>query len=107
MEIEFEKEYLEELYTDRKTSKKKYNTFPKKVVNKYQETIDKLRAATRIEDLFVINSLNYERLKGKKKHLESVRVDGKYRIEFQSRTEGEEPEIISICSIVEFSNHYD
>lgn len=107
MEIEFEKEHLKELYTEGKARKKKYNTFPKKVIEKYIVAINKLKGATRIEDLFVINSLNYERLKGKKKHLESVRVDGKYRIEFQSRIEGEEPEIITICSIVELCNHYD
>lgn len=66
MKIEFEKEYLYELYSEGNAKKKKYNIFPNKVITKYKETIDKLRAANRIEDLFVINSLNYERLKGKK-----------------------------------------
>jgi proteic killer suppression protein len=52
-------------------------------------------------------SLNYERLKGDKKDLESVRVNDKYRIEFRSRIEGTEPdEVVTICSIEELTNHY-
>ena len=41
-----------------------------------------------------------------KKGLESVRVNDKYRIEFISSIEGEEPDTITICEIVELSNHY-
>ena len=40
---------------------KKYR-FQKSVVAKYQKRIDTLMAATRIEDLFVFNSLNFEAL---------------------------------------------
>jgi proteic killer suppression protein len=50
--------------------------------------------------------LNYEKLSGDKKGLESVRVNDKYRIEFISSIEGEEPDTITICEIVELSNHY-
>jgi proteic killer suppression protein len=105
MEIVFEKDYLEELYTSGKAKGKKYR-FQKSVTDKYIQTIDKLRAADRIEDLFVLNSLNYEKLKGTKKGLESVRVDKKYRIEFKSSTEDNEEDSITICSIHELSNHY-
>lgn len=61
---------------------------------------------TQIEDLFGINGLNYEKLTGNKKGIESVRVNNQYRIEFRSRTEGEQPNMITICSIIELSNHY-
>lgn len=105
MKIAFEKEYLEQLYTKGKASGKKYR-FPKKVISKYKQTIDKLRAANRVEDLYPIKSLNYEKLIGDKKGLESVRVNQQYRIEFQSKIEGEEPDVITICSILELSNHY-
>jgi hypothetical protein len=47
-----------------------------------------------------------EKLSGDKKGLESVRVNDKYRIEFISSIEGEEPDTITICEIVELSNHY-
>ena len=76
------------------------------MINKYKQTIDKLRVANRIEDLFPFKSLNYEKLIGDKKGLESVSVNQQYRIEFVSVVEGEEPDTITICSIVELSNHY-
>ena len=74
--------------------------------SRYKNTIDKLRGVTRIEDLYVFKSLNYEKLIGDKKGLESVRVNQQYRIEFYSRQEGEDPNVITICSIIELSNHY-
>ncbi len=61
MVIEYEKDYLEELYNDGKCTNKKYR-FQKPVVIKYQKRIDTLMAATRLEDLFVFNSLNVEAL---------------------------------------------
>lgn len=105
MIIKFEKEYLEELYTSGKSKNKKH-TFQKSVIKKYVETINKLRPINRIEELFPLHSLNYERLTGKKKHLESVKVNDQYRIEFRTSIEGEVPNCITICSIVELSNHY-
>lgn len=105
MNIVFEKEYLEQLYTLGKAKSKKYR-YPKGVISKYKQTIDKLRVARRVEDLYPFKSLNYEKLIGDKKGLESVRVNQQYRIEFKSTVEGEEPDTITICSIVELSNHY-
>ena len=105
MKIVFKKDYLEQLYLEGKAKNKKYR-FQKGVINKYKQTIDKLRVANRIEDLFPFKSLNYEKLIGDKKGLESVSVNQQYRIEFVSVVEGEEPDTITICSIVELSNHY-
>lgn len=105
MEIIFEKDYLEQLYENGKAKNKKYR-FQNAVIKKYKNAIDKLRVANQIEDLFPIKSLNYEKLKGDKNGLESIRVDQKYRIEFISSIEGKEPNCITICSIVELSNHY-
>lgn len=52
-----------------------------------------------------INSLRYEKLKGNKYGLSSVRVSDKYRIEFEEQQiNGEES--ITICNIIELSNHY-
>jgi proteic killer suppression protein len=105
VEINFEKEYLQELYENGKTRSKKHR-FQPNVIKKYIQTIDKLRVAKNTEELYPIKSLNYERLTGDKKGLESVRVDGRYRIEFITTLEGEEPDSITICSIIELSNHY-
>ena len=49
--------------------------------------------------------LNYERLVGDKAGRSSIRVNDKYRIEFTVRQTQEEP-IITICNILELSNHY-
>lgn len=105
MKVIFDKEYLRELYEEKRARSKKHR-FQPNVVTKYIQTIDKLRAAKNTEELYPMRSLNYEKLKGDKLGLESVRVDGKYRIEFVTTIEGEEPESITICSIVELSNHY-
>ncbi|WP_299251314.1 type II toxin-antitoxin system RelE/ParE family toxin [uncultured Lacinutrix sp.] len=105
MEIIFEKDYLKELYENGKAKNKKHR-FQPAVVKKYTQTIDKLRAAKYTEELYPIRSLNYEKLIGDKNGLESVRVDKKYRIEFISSVEGEEPDTLTICSIIELSNHY-
>ncbi|MCF8254140.1 MAG: type II toxin-antitoxin system RelE/ParE family toxin [Bacteroidia bacterium] len=105
MEIKFTKAYLEELYAFGKSNSKKYR-FQKDIIKRYKNTIDKLRVANKIEDLYPIKSLNYEKLSGDKQGLESVRVNDKYRIEFSSSIEGEEPYTITICEIVELSNHY-
>ena len=105
MKIEFEKDYLRELYENGKARNKKYR-FQPSVTKQFKNTIDKLRNANRIEDLFPFKSLNYEKLVGDKAGLESVRVNQQYRVEFYSRTSGVEPDIITICSIVELNNHY-
>jgi len=105
MEIIFEEEYLRDLYEEGKARNKKYR-FQPQVIKRYIQTIDKLRAAKNTEELYPIKSLNYEKLIGNKKGLESVRVDNKYRIEFKTEMKGSAPHTLTICSIIELSNHY-
>ena len=104
MEIRFEKEYLEELYLEGKTSEKKYR-FPQAVVAKYCKVVDLLESIERAEDLYRYHSLNYKALSGNKKGIESVRVNDKYRIELRivKRQTGA---VLTVCSIIELSNHY-
>lgn len=101
MIIEYEKDYLEELYNEGKCKNKKYR-FQKSVIAKYQKRIDTLMAATRIEDLFVFNSLNFEALDN---GYYSIRIDYHYRLEFKIRQEGSEA-IITICIVTDITNHY-
>jgi len=103
VKIIFEKEYREELYTTGKTKSKKYR-FQPEVARKYIERVNTLRAANRVEDLFVIRSLHYEKLAGDKKGLESVRITLQYRLEFVSSFS--EIESITICSLLDISKHY-
>jgi len=105
MTIEFEQVYLRELYEEGKASGKKHR-FQPQVIKQYRKTLERLEYASRIEDLFLISSLNYEKLLGDKEGLESVRVNDQYRIEFKIRIEGEIPNVLTICSIIDLSNHY-
>ena len=57
------------------------------------------------ETLKKYNSLNYEKLKGNKEGLSSVRVNDQYRIEFEEKIVGNQS-IATICKITELSNHY-
>lgn len=105
MEIIFAKEYLKELHI-KGTSPDKHHRYQPSVIKRYQKTIDRLAAARRIEDLYNIQSLHYEKLRGNKTDISSVRVTDKYRIEFEEITvEGKE--FVSICNILELSNHYN
>lgn len=101
MIVEYEKDYLQELYEKGKCKNKKYR-FQAQVVNKYQRRIDTLMAATRLEDLFVFNSLNFEAWEN---GYYSIRIDYHYRLEFKIRTEGTE-ETVTICLVTDITNHY-
>ena len=101
MEIKFEKEYLRELFYDGVTSDKKHRYQPH-IVKKYVRVVNILDSVNKPADLFRYRSLHYEKLVGDKAGLESVRVNDQYRIEFKSLEE----EGITICNIIELSNHY-
>lgn len=103
MQIVFKQEYLSSLYYNQTADKK--HRFQPEVIKKYIKVVNILKNARVVEDLFPFNSLNYEKLSGDKAGMESVRVDDKYRLEFQTeRVEGEV--IVTVCSIFELSNHY-
>lgn len=104
MYVTFEEIYLRELYETGKTSDKKHRYQPD-IVRRYQKCIRYLKAASSIEKLSAINSLNYEVLKGYKQGISSIRVNDKYRIEFTVKDTTDEP-IITICNILNLSNHY-
>ncbi|MCH5236928.1 MAG: type II toxin-antitoxin system RelE/ParE family toxin [Muribaculaceae bacterium] len=104
MIITFEEDYLKDLYTEGSSSDKKHRYQPE-IIKRYKRCVDYLKSATRKEDLFRINSLNFEALHGDKEGRFSIRVNDKYRIEFTLSETIEEP-ILTICNIVELSNHY-
>ena len=104
MVIEFEKEYLSELYYEGKCNDKKHR-FQPQVIRNYVKRIVTLAEALNVEALFPLNSLNYEVLTGIKKYFSSIRIDKQYRLEFKISTTDSEP-IITICSIIDITNHY-
>ena len=104
MIVIFDKDYLEELYSKGKTDDKRHR-FQPDIVKRYKKRIDILKRALNIEELFTIHSLNYEVLKGDKEGISSIRVNNKYRLEFLVSETWDEP-IITVCNILELSNHY-
>ncbi len=105
MVIRFEKDYLSDLYYYGKSNDKKHR-FQPQVIRNYVKRIITLASISRIEELYGMNSLNYEVLKGSKKGISSIRIDKQYRLEFRVSVHDSGEEIISICSILDISNHY-
>ena len=95
--------YTRELYETGKSDKK--HRFQPDIVKRYKRGIDYLKQARNIEELFLLPSLHYEVLKGDKAGVSSIRVNDQYRIEFTVE-QVSEPIIVTICNIIELSNHY-
>ena len=83
---------------------KKYRFHPQ-IIRKYIRVIDLMRDTSNVLGLMRYNALNYEKLKGDKAGLSSVRVNDQYRIEFEEHTKDVET-VATICSIIDLSNHY-
>ena len=105
MIVKFDKEYLSELYYNRKCSDKKHRYQPD-IVKRYKRRIDTLNDASCIEALYSLNSLEYEVLSGDKEGISSIRVNDKYRIEFIVSQADDGKALLTICNIIELSNHY-
>ena len=103
MEISFNEQYLKEMYLTGRTDKK--HRFQPQIVRKYIRIINLMIDVQNILELLQYNSLNYEKLKGDKIGLSSVRVNNQYRIEFEERTKAGET-VATICNITDLSNHY-
>ena len=104
MDITFEKDYLREMYQKGKTTDKKHR-FQPAIIRKYIRVIDLMISQPDTIALAKYNSLNYEKLKGNKAGISSVRVNDQYRIEFEEKTVDNQTVAI-ICNITELSNHY-
>lgn len=105
MNVEFEKDYLADLYEKGKTSDKRHR-FQPNIVKGYLKCVKVLMSISRMEDLFTFQSLNYEKLKGDKKGISSLRINDQYRLEFREIPSQSDQSIIEICSIVDITNHY-
>ena len=102
MIVVFDKDYLRELYVTGKCDRK--HRFQPEIVNRYKRRIDYLKQAKNVEELFRLPSLRYEVLQGGKKGISSIRVNDQYRIEFVVNQDNEP--FLSVCDILELSNHY-
>lgn len=104
MIVTFEHEYLKVLYEDGRCVDKKHR-FQPDIVRRYQKAINFLKGASCIEAFWPIRSLNYEVLSGDKAGRSSVRVNDQYRVEF-TVSQNEQDLMVTICNVIELSNHY-
>ena len=104
MIVTFNEDSLEKLYTMGETGVKKLR-FQPQIVRGYQKGIKYLIQAKRIEDLFPFKSLHFEALHGDKEGRFSIKANDQYRIEFTLEETDDEP-VVTICNIMELSNHY-
>ncbi len=104
MIVIFNEDYLESLYKTGKTGIKKLR-FQPQVIRGYQKAVKILIYAERKEDLFPFKSLHFEALHGDKEGTFSVRANDQYRVEFTIEEAGDE-QVITICNIINLSNHY-
>lgn len=104
MVVTFNEEYLENLYTRGETGLKKLR-FQPQIVRVYQKAVKFLIQAQRKEDLFPFKSLHFKALHGDKEGRFSVKANDQYRVEFTITETDDEP-VVTICNIMELSNHY-
>lgn len=105
MNVEFEDTALEDLFLTGTTSDKKYRRLSQDIVKRYVKVVNYLRAARRIEELFLINSLHYEKKGGNLKDTEAVWINDQYRLLFKSSPN--EQGIIVNALLTEISKPYE
>ena len=105
MKIEFEDAALEELYVSGTTTSNQYRKLSKDVVKQYVKVVNYIRAARRIEDLYYIKSLHYEKKKGDLSGVDAVWINKQYRLLFNS-SPNEEGIVVNVL-LFEISKHYE
>lgn len=104
MVVIFDKEYLRDLYEKGKAEDKRHR-FQPEIVRKYKQCINLMRRVQNTNEIAKYKGLNFENLKGDKQGISSIRVNKQYRIEFIVSDTGIKP-VVTICNILELSNHY-
>ena len=105
MNIKFENTALEELYTSGTTQISPYRKLSKDVIKQYIKVVNYIKVVKRLEDLFYIKSLHYEKKKGDLNGIDAVWINKKYRLLFHSSPN--EDGIVINALIIEISKHYE
>ena len=105
MNIEFDNKGLEELYTCAATQDHRYKRLSKDIVKRYIKVVNYIKAARRLEDLFLIKSLHYEKKKGDLNGVDAVWINDQYRLLFNRSAD--ENNIVVNALLIEISKHYE
>lgn len=106
MNISFNNQLLEDLYTGNKITGREFRSNPA-LVKQYIKTVNKLRSVEKVAQLFQFHGLNYEKLKGNLKGFSSVRINQQYRLIFEEVSDDQEPFEIILFKLEEISKHYE
>lgn len=106
MEIIFKKPYLSDLYQGIVKPYKEYKSNPK-LVKQFINKINTLKSVTRIEQLYQIKSLQYEKKEGDLKGISAVYVNKQYRILFTEVASTSDGLKIDVLEIEDLSKHYE
>lgn len=106
MKIRCKKQYLEDLYTSGKTKDKRFKSNPQ-LIKQYQKTVQRLIKATKIEDLYALKSLHYEKKTGDLKGKSAVYINNQYRLIFSEIPSEKSPYEIELLELEEISKHYE
>lgn len=102
LQIIFKNKLLEDLYQNKKVDDKRFKS-NQNLVKLYIKTVNKLKSATKVEQLFQQAGLNYEALSGDRAGHCSVRINDQFRLIFEEIKEGEQ---VKILALEEITNHY-
>jgi proteic killer suppression protein len=103
MQIQFNDEYLEKVYSNQAVKGKP--VFSEQVILQFKKTVLKIKHAENTIELRQQKGLHFEALKGDKKGLYSVRVNKQYRLEF--KIENDIITLVEIILIEHLSKHYE
>lgn len=105
MTIKFDNQSLKDLFITGETVAKQYRRLPKDIIRRYIKTVNYLRAASRIEDLYCIKSLHYEKKRGTMQDKEAVWINDQYRLIFTSHPD--DSGVVVDILLIEISKHYE
>lgn len=105
MNVEFEDAALKELYIKGSSNEKAYARLAEDIVKRYVKVVNYIKAARRIEELYLIKSLHYEKKKGNLQGIDAVWINDQYRLLFYSSPN--EEGIVVNALLTEISKHYE
>lgn len=106
MDIEFRETYLQDLYESKKTTDKRFKSNPQ-LVEQYIKTVNKLKSVSKIEQLYQLKSLHYEKKQGNLKGKSAVYINKQFRLIFEEIPDENPPNEIRILALEEISKHYE
>ena len=97
MRFYFADRKLKKLYTEEKGA----HRYPEGVVDAFFEVVAVIADAPDERDLYALKSLHYEKLKGKRRHQRSLRLNAQFRLVVE-REEDEEGKLFRIVAIEDY-----